>query len=137
MVAEEGGVQYFSGNGRDWAVPQHSSLVSYACHYGHCTITAPVDGTAADPFGQALDFAGPNTQALPYTYTVEMGSPYTFTHWRVAGHSWYAFGQVRLNAQPAGSSMALVEGSQTDYAVVYDNTPAHGHEATHFLLRCG
>ena len=117
MVAEEAGVQYFSGSGSNWAIPQHSSLVSYACQYGLCTITAPVDGTAADPFGQAFDFAGPNTQALPYTYTIEMGYPYTFTHWRVAGHHHYAFGQVRLNAQPAGSSMTLVEGSQTDYSV--------------------
>ena len=110
-------MQYFSGSGSNWAIPQHSSLVSYACYYGHCTITAPVDGTAADPFGQAFDFAGPNTQALPYTYTIEMGYPYTFTHWRVAGHRHYALGQVRLNAQPAGSSMTLVEGSQTDYSV--------------------
>ena len=110
-------MQYFSGSGSNWAIPQHSSLVSYACTYGLCTITAPVDGTAADPFGQAFDFAEPNTQALPYTYTIEMGYPYTFTHWRVAGHRHYALGQVRLNAQPAGSSMTLVEGSQTDYSV--------------------
>jgi hypothetical protein len=61
-VSTVNGITYYSGAGSSWTVPQHSPLVSYACSYNLCTITAPFDGTASNPLGNSIDFAGPNYQ---------------------------------------------------------------------------
>lgn len=117
-VSNFSGVTYYSGRGAGWTIPQYSTLVSYACNYDLCTVTAPIDGTPANPHGAALDFAGPGYQTLPYTYTIDMGQPHTFTHWRVSGQDWYRFGTVHLRYQPAGSSeMQEISGSHTDYTL--------------------
>jgi len=109
------GVRYFSGAGSSWAVIQYSSLVSYACTYDLCTITAPFDGTAENPHGKSIDFAGPNYQPLPYTFTIDMGTDETFTHWRVSGSTHYRFGDVHLNAGTSSGSLSKVSGSDTDF----------------------
>ena len=70
------GITYYSGAGSSWTVPQHSPLVSYACHYNLCTITAPFDGTASNPLGNSIDFAGPNYQPLPYTLKSSLNTSY-------------------------------------------------------------
>jgi len=100
------GITYYSGAGAGWTVPEHSDLVSYACSYDLCDITAVFDGTEQDPLGGAIDFAGPNYQSLPYTFTIDMGEVQTFTHWRVAGNGWYSFQDAHL---------ANVPGSDVDY----------------------
>ena len=40
---------------------------------------------------------GPNYHDAPWVFTVDVGEPHTFTHWRVAGSSWYCFGAAYLN----------------------------------------
>ena len=120
------GITYYSGAGSSWAVPQHSPLVSYACQYNLCTITAPFDGTASNPLGNSIDFAGPNYQPLPYTYTIEMGARYTFSRWRVAGNTWYRFGQVHLKYADTSGTLVTVPGSNTDFTTIPDGEFAYG-----------
>jgi len=125
-VSTVNGITYYSGSGSSWTVPQYSPLVSYACQYNLCTITAPFDGTASNPLGNSIDFAGPNYQPLPYTYTIEMGARYTFSHWRVAGDTWYRFGQVHLNYADTSRTFVTVPGSNTDFTTIPDGEFAYG-----------
>eukprot|EP00900_Chrysochromulina_parva_P007951 jgi/Chrpa1/17157/Chrysochromulina_OHIO_Genome00024373-RA len=120
------GITYCSGSGSSWTVPQHSPLVSYACYYNLCTITAPFDGTASNPLGNSIDFAGPKYLPLLYTYTIEMGIRYTFSRWRVAGSTWYRFGQVHLKYADASGTMVTVPGSNTDFTTIPDGEFAYG-----------
>ena len=125
-VSTVNGITYYSGSGSSWTVPQYSPLVSYACQYNLCTITAPFDGTASNPLGNSIDFAGPNYQPLPYTYTIEMGARYTFSHWRVAGQTWYRFGQVHLKYADTSGTLVTVPGSNTDFTTIPEGEFAYG-----------
>ena len=125
-VSTVNGITYYSGSGSSWTVPQYSPLVSYACDYNLCTITAPFDGTASNPLGNSIDFAGPNYQPLPYTYTIEMGARYTFSHWRVAGQTWYRFGQVHLKYADTSGTLVTVPGSNTDFTTIPEGEFAYG-----------
>ena len=125
-VSTVNGITYYSGSGSSWTVPQYSPLVSYACQYNLCTITAPFDGTASNPLGNSIDFAGPNYQPLPYSYTIEMGARYTFSRWRVAGQTWYRFGQVHLKYADTSGTLVTVPGSNTDFTTIPDGEFAYG-----------
>ena len=125
-VSTVNGITYYSGSGSSWTVPQYSPLVSYACQYNLCTITAPFDGTASNPLGNSIDFAGPNYQPLPYTYTIEMGARYTFSRWRVAGNTHYRFGQVHLKYADTSGTLVTVPGSNTDFTTIPDGEFAYG-----------
>eukprot|EP00900_Chrysochromulina_parva_P001682 jgi/Chrpa1/11514/Chrysochromulina_OHIO_Genome00017319-RA len=125
-VSTVNGITYYSGSGSSWTVPQYSPLVSYACQYNLCTITAPFDGTASNPLGNSIDFSGPNYQPLPYSYTIEMGARYTFSRWRVAGNTWYRFGQVHLKYADTSGTLITVPGSNTDFTTIPEGEFAYG-----------
>ena len=125
LVGNYSGTNYYSGSGAGWTIPQHSSLVSYACTYHLCSVTAPIDGTPDSPHGAAIDFAGPNYQALPYTYTIDMGQPHTFTHWRVSGQDWYRFGAVHLRYQWQYAFSLVVERDNDGEAMGCDGGCGH------------
>ena len=67
------------------------------------------------PAGQSIDFEGPNYNEPPYTFTVDLGQAYTFTHWRVAGDSHYSFGDASLKYSDASGTMTDISGSSLDY----------------------
>ena len=117
FVGTVSGVEYYSGSGASpsWTVTQHSPLVSYCSQYDLCTLSYVYDGTPSDPLGQSIDFEGPNYNEPPYTFTVDLGQAYTFTHWRVAGDSHYSFGDASLKYSDASGTMTDISGSSLDY----------------------
>jgi hypothetical protein len=110
-------------------VSQHSQLVSYACDYDLCTPDYVFDGTSSgaidEQIGKSIDFAGPNYVSGPWIFTIDMGSPRTFSKWRVAGNRWYSFGNAHLNVVDASAGMTKVRGSDVTYS-----TSGCGHGAS-------
>jgi hypothetical protein len=74
------------------------------------------DGTVDSLTGSSIDFAGPNYGGGPWTFTIDMGTEYTFTHWRVAGSTWYSFGNAYLNYEDyTTGTMTKIDGSAVEY----------------------
>eukprot|EP01050_Picozoa_sp_SAG11_P005266 SAG11_NODE_363_length_10162_cov_28.285004_12_plen_458_part_00 len=115
-------VQWYSGADSSWNAGDHSPTGGGAsCSmYDVCTpeyaFDGKIDGTSADLFGKSFDMDGPNIHEAPWTLTVDVGEPRTFTHWRVAGSSWYCFGAAYLNYwDDASQKMIRIAGSDVLY----------------------
>ena len=125
-------LQWYSGNGASWVVTQHSPLVSYCATYDLCDLAYAFDGTASNPVGRSIDFAGPNRQPAPWTLTIDMGTRRTWGHWRVAGHPWYSFGDARLKYEDASGEMMVVPGSQVTWSTAPLGPSAPSFVVGHF-----
>jgi len=116
-MAMSAGVRWFSGAGTAWTVRDHSTVYNNARQYNLANPLNALSGTSDKPLGNSsFAFNGPNTQSLPYTFTVDMGCVQSFTHWRVAGNPHYAFGEAHLQRwDEANNAFVRIPGSDVDY----------------------
>ena len=119
-VGTSDGVRWYSGNGAGWLVLSHTQPISYCASYNLCDPQYLFDGTAFDLLGHSLDFGGPEYQQPPWQVTFDLGTAYTFTHWRVGGSApGYNFQDAQMNAEdldgPNPSSLTQVAGSAVKY----------------------
>ena len=99
------------GSNSPWSVTAHSPLLSYCATYDLCTTWYAFDGTEANPTGRSVGLQGPNSFRGPWVFTIDMGSSFQFTHYRVAGSTHYSFGDVELRYLNAAGRMVPVPGS--------------------------
>eukprot|EP01043_Picozoa_sp_COSAG02_P014606 COSAG02_NODE_605_length_19635_cov_7.106982_8_plen_705_part_00 len=123
-------VQWYSGAGTGWTARDYSPTGNAAdCSmYDVCNPEYAFDGettgTSAELFGASFDMDGPNYREAPWLFTVDIGEPRTFTHWRVAGNSWYCFGAAHLNYwDDASQQMIRIPGSDVLYKPDGPNRP--------------
>jgi hypothetical protein len=106
-------VQWYSGAGSGWKAGDHSPTGrAAACSmYDVCDPAYAFDGettgTSEELFGKSFDMDGPNYREAPWVFTIDVGEPRTFTHWRVAGSSWYCFGAAHLSYWDEASQMMI------------------------------
>ena len=99
------------GASSSWTVTSHSPLFEYCATYDLCTTWYAFDGTVDDLLGKSIDFAGPHSNSGPWTFTIDMGTQQRYTHWRVAGQTHYAMGDVSLRYEDSAGRMITVPGS--------------------------
>ena len=122
-VSKVSGITYFSGAGEGWTVLDHSRKYANAGAYDLDDPASVFCGTSAEPLGakagkqnSAFAFDGPNSQSMPYTLSVDMRKPETFTHWRVASNPHYGFDDAHLESWDSSKGQFVrVQGSEVHY----------------------
>ena len=122
-VSTVSGITYFSGAGKGWTVLDHSRKYANAAAYDLDDPASVFTGTSAEPLGakagkqnSAFAFDGPNSQSMPYTLSVDMRKPETFTHWRVASNPHYGFDDAHLESWDSSKGQFVrVQGSDVHY----------------------
>jgi hypothetical protein len=106
-----------------WTVLDHSRKYANASAYDLDDPARVFCGTSAEPLGakagkqnSAFAFDGPNSQSMPYTLSVDMRNPETFTHWRVASNPHYGFDDAHLESWDSSKGQFVrVQGSEVHY----------------------
>jgi hypothetical protein len=108
--ANDQSVKWISGAGKKWKYSTTPGPYDACGSYDLCTLSYASDGTADNPVGKQFDFNAPD--GPPYTMTIDMGSPASFSSWRLAmPNDCYAMKHAKLQYKNGAGTFVDVPGS--------------------------